>query len=592
MEPKSKTIRNLLWLIKPYHKYGRIYLVIFLLMGVFVIPVEEYIYVTLPRNIVNMLASGTPFIRVAIFTGVMLVINFLVTVLPTVFSPYLGKRGNEIALKINRDVYEQALKIDYKYIDQPDYYDKYSWALDEYKEQAKAARDLIRDFLTNVVSVSILFTLIVGSAPWILFLEIFKLGLDFFIAKQRNLTMIEYRKNLVPIQRRLSYVHRIFYQKEYSPYLRATSLRNLIFNSYDKSSEKSKDTIEFYNRKVAVWDIISDILFLIVQITIYVYIVYLIASGQIPEVGLFITLTISFYRLDERLTYILRAFTKGHELSLNSEKIQEFFNMESHIENVQENTLIPHSGPFSIELKNVFSSYPNTDFALKNINLKIEKGQKIAIVGHNGAGKTTLVKMLLRFYDVTEGGILINGENIELYNISALRKQIGVAFQNSQIYAASFADNIQLYRQLNQEEIFSITSDLELKTNLEQNNETLNLELTREFADDEIMLSGGEKQKIAIARIMGGDFGLLVLDEPSSALDPLSEYKLTQLLLSQANKTTTIMISHRLSTVRDADKIILVNYGNIEEVGTHQELMNLHGIYFDMFTKQAEKYLD
>ena len=211
-------------------------------------------------------------------------------------------------------------------------------------------------------------------------------------------------------------------------------------------------------------------------------------------------------------------------------------------------------------------------------------------MGENGAGKSTLLKLILRLYDVSSGQVMINGIDIRQYDIQKLRQRMGVAFQNSNIYALSYAENLQLYGERTQADLESITGSLDLDKVLEKNQADFTTEITREFSDSGMMLSGGEMQKMAIARIMGGGFGLLLLDEPSSALDPLSEYKLTNLLLGEANQTTTIIVSHRLSTVREADTILLMSDGKIKEKGSHDELMSMDGIYAEMFTKQSELY--
>jgi ATP-binding cassette subfamily B protein len=234
--------------------------------------------------------------------------------------------------------------------------------------------------------------------------------------------------------------------------------------------------------------------------------------------------------------------------------------------------------------------YENSGFGLKNINLKINSGEKIAVVGENGAGKSTLVKLLLRLYDVTDGDILINNISIKEYDIKSLRKRIGVAFQNPNVYALSFAENIELYNKTDENKLTEILEALGLNDILKKNNADFSVEVTKEFDENGIMLSGGEVQKIGLARLMTGNFGLLLLDEPSSALDPLAEYEMNKIILSHSNLSTTVMVAHRLSTIRDADRIILIEEGNIKEIGTHDELMKMNGRYCEMFTKQAENY--
>ena len=198
---------------------------------------------------------------------------------------------------------------------------------------------------------------------------------------------------------------------------------------------------------------------------------------------------------------------------------------------------------------------------------------------------------MLRLYDVSSGEILINGHSIKNYDVHALRQKIGVAFQNPNIYAMTFAENISLYNDVSDDKINRIAKQFDFNSVFTKNDAGYDAELTREFDQQGIILSGGEIQKVALARIMYGNFGLLLLDEPSSALDPIAEYKMSELILSAANKTTTIMVAHRLSTTRNADRIVLIDNGVIKEAGTHDELMLLHGKYYEMFTKQAENYI-
>ena len=198
----------------------------------------------------------------------------------------------------------------------------------------------------------------------------------------------------------------------------------------------------------------------------------------------------------------------------------------------------------------------------------------------------------MRFYDVDNGSIRINGIDIKSYDVNELRSRIGAAFQNSNIYAMSFSDNIGLYGSADDDTLEYIVNKTGLNNVLEKNHADITTEVTKEFDENGIELSGGEIQKMAIARLFTRDFGLLIFDEPSSALDPLSEYEMTKLILDGSNLTTTIIVAHRLSTIRNVDRIIVVDNGSIKETGTHDELMLLHGEYYEMFTKQAENYLD
>ena len=240
----------------------------------------------------------------------------------------------------------------------------------------------------------------------------------------------------------------------------------------------------------------------------------------------------------------------------------------------------------SLELRDVSFAYPESSFCLKHLNLKIEPGERIGIVGENGAGKSTLAKLLLRLYDPDSGQILYNGRPIGEWDVHELRKRVGIAFQDANLYALTLRENLQYYNleATDKQRLRALkTVGLDRLDDLEKT-------VSREFVEDGIMLSGGEIQKLALARLLMDDFGLMILDEPSSALDPLAEYKMTKLMFELSN-TTTIMIAHRLSTIRDADRIYLISDGEVTECGTHEELMSLDGKYAEMFRKQAENYV-
>jgi ATP-binding cassette subfamily B protein len=197
---------------------------------------------------------------------------------------------------------------------------------------------------------------------------------------------------------------------------------------------------------------------------------------------------------------------------------------------------------------------------------------------------------LLRLYDVSGGEVLINGRNIKDYDIHKLRLHIGVAFQDVRVLAMSLRDNLTVYHDMPDEGLAEVIHKLGLESVLEKAGGNLDTMVSREFTEDGVALSGGEAQRLTLARLFTGAFGLLVLDEPSSALDPLAEYKLMQIILDASNTATTLMIAHRLSTVREFDRIYHMEEGAIIESGTHEELMSAQGKYWEMFTRQAENY--
>jgi ATP-binding cassette subfamily B protein len=226
--------------------------------------------------------------------------------------------------------------------------------------------------------------------------------------------------------------------------------------------------------------------------------------------------------------------------------------------------------------------------------MKFEGGKTYALVGHNGAGKSTIIKLLLRFYDPTEGEILLNGRNIKEYNLQKYRALFATAFQDNRMFSMSVADNVTLGEDIPAEKREAIVTEALKLSGVYQKVMSLpqgiNTTLTREFDDQGAVLSGGEFQKIVVSRAFARRCPVKVFDEPSSALDPIAEYELNKAMESAAKGKTVFYISHRLSTTRDADRIIMLERGRIIEEGTHTELLARNGKYAEMWNAQAGKY--
>ncbi len=239
-------------------------------------------------------------------------------------------------------------------------------------------------------------------------------------------------------------------------------------------------------------------------------------------------------------------------------------------------------------VENVSFTYPGSDKpALENINLTIKPFEKIALVGYNGAGKTTLTNLLLRLYDPDEGSIEIDGEDIRDVTVKSHRDRFSVVYQDYQTYACTLGENVAMDVNPNRERAEKALKQSGFSKEVKNGTDT---ELLREFDKDGQMLSGGESQKAAIARVFYKRCPYAVLDEPSANLDPVAEYNLNRAMIKTAEDKTVIFISHRLSTTVNADRIYVMENVKIIESGIHAELMKMNGTYAYMFNLQAEKY--
>ena len=233
-------------------------------------------------------------------------------------------------------------------------------------------------------------------------------------------------------------------------------------------------------------------------------------------------------------------------------------------------------------------------YVLKNINLELKGNEKIALVGHNGAGKSTLIKLLLRLYDPTEGKITLDGVDIKDIKMKGYRDMFSVVFQDFKLIALPVSENV-LMRPPKQGDEEKIEQALKLSgayDRIMELKDGVNTVLTKEFSEDGAVLSVGEGQKIAIAHAFIKDAPYIILDEPTSALDPVAESEMYKNMMKVGENKGMVFISHRLSSAVGADRIYMLENGEVIECGTHKELMALDGKYADMFKKQAQNYVD
>ena len=249
--------------------------------------------------------------------------------------------------------------------------------------------------------------------------------------------------------------------------------------------------------------------------------------------------------------------------------------------------------PAALELKNVSFSYDGSDKkVLDNVNITVRPGEKIALVGHNGAGKSTLVKLFMRLYDPTEGTVTLNGEDIRSLKLKEYRDMFATVFQDCKPVALSVKENVIMGSSdgVSDERVIEALKNADVYEKICTLPDGINTPLTKEFYEHGAVLSGGESQKLALAHAFYKNSPFIVLDEPTSAMDPIAEYKMYERMAKLSESKGVIFISHRLSSAVVADRIYMLENGRVIESGTHKELMEQNGKYADMFRKQAENY--
>ncbi|MCI8961929.1 MAG: ABC transporter ATP-binding protein [Clostridia bacterium] len=305
--------------------------------------------------------------------------------------------------------------------------------------------------------------------------------------------------------------------------------------------------------------------------------VILMSNGEITigDITTFLMYTSIFTRPFNEITAILSELQTAFA---SSKRIDEFLNSENEIFEITSKDIIKIRG--NIEFKNVEFSYTKEPF-IKNFNLKVKTGEKIAIVGKTGAGKTTIVNLLMRFYEIDNGDIYIDGTNIKDIPIKELRDNIGIVLQDTKLFTETVKENIAYgLENISEEEIKRVSKLAKADSFIEKLPKKYNTIINNE------MLSEGEIQLITIARVMLRNPSILILDEATSNIDLITENKIQQSMLELMKGKTTFIIAHRLSTIQNADRILYLENGNIVEQGTHEELLSKKGKYFDLYTNQ------
>ena len=583
-------LRNNIFLFRLACKYAPLYVVLTVVDGV-IWGINNSIELYYTKILFDMIGNGTPFLKVLNLIIFMAVYNLLLFAYHYWYMKYkMPMIQKDLQYRLHTELFEKARYLDLSCYDDPEFYNDFIWSINESDTRVQKQLDdlgkLINRTVASVLVTGLIVTIHPILAAIILFFTVLRIVFQMWKAKE------DYKRaqDFVPLDRKTDYINRMFRLADCAKEIRLTRVSENLLHEHEKAIEEKKALVLKYAPKrywlsVATWGMMSlgdgvVILFLLYE---------LLVTGSIA-LGDFAAGVTAIWQLSWLLRDLMDRLVKSKEHALFVDKMKTFLSYQPKIVG---GTEIP--GKFeNIELRNVRFAYKD-DEILKGVSLKIHRGDKIALVGYNGAGKTTLVKLLMRLYDPTDGEILYNGINIKEYDLDAYRACIGAVFQDYKIFASTIAENVlaDIDDGTKRETVLTALQKSAFEEKLSTFAKGIDTELTREFYKDGTNLSGGEEQKIAIARVFAQPYELLIMDEPSSALDPISEYKLNHSIAESAADKTVIFISHRLSTTRHADRIYMFESGQVIESGTHDELVaNTNGKYYGIWHAQAQYYVE
>lgn len=488
-------------------------------------------------------------------------------------------------------IMQHAAILDLDQFEDSEFYDK----LERARQQTVGRTVLLSQVLSQLQDLITMVFLAAGLVvfnPWLILL-LFIAVIPAFIAESYiNDKEYSLSRSQTPERRELDYIRFIGASDETAKEVKIFNLSDFLIERFRHLSNKFFNANKPLIIKRSLWGTVFAILGSLGYYGAYIFIISRTIAGNL-SIGDLTFLAGSFRQLRSLLEGILSRFTTLSQGALYLKDFFDFFEIQPKIKMSENGRRFPTPIMQGFTFKNVGFRYTNSErWANRNLNFTLHAGEKLALVGENGAGKTTLVKLLARLYDPTEGSILLDGYDLREYDLAELRQQVGVIFQDYIRYQMTVSQNIaigNIYEKENRDLIVNAAKQSLADILIEKLPGKYDQALGKRF-NQGVELSGGEWQKIALARAYMKDAQLLILDEPTSALDARAEYEVFQRFSELTKGKTAVLISHRFSTVRMADRILVLEKGQLLESGSHEELLKKNGRYSELFNLQAMGY--
>ena len=493
---------------------------------------------------------------------------------------------------ISVQVMEQAAKLDLTTYEDPAYYDRLERARVQATDRLAMIQQMGRLF-QQIIMTLIWSAVLIYRSP-LMVLPLIAGVLPSFVG-ETHFAFLGYQKNFnqTPRKRIMDYLRQVGGSKESAKELKLFNLSDYFTGRFRELSQGIyEENVALANKRL-IWGGLLSLISTIGYYGAYIFAIYQAVSGQYPNIGAFVLVTQAIQQSSSNFQQAFSTASGIADQALFLTDLIAFFEIKPTVQNKPNALPAPKPIRRGFEFRNVSFAYPGTQrMVLKDFNFSIEPGERIALIGENGQGKTTVVKLITRLYDPTEGQILLDGVDLRDYSVEDLHREMGVIFQDFMRYEMTVKENIGVGHveiPHTEEEITAAAEKslaAEVVRKLAGGYEQM---LGRRFVSG-VDLSGGEWQRIALARAYLRNAQLLILDEPTAALDAKSELEVFERFAELTAGKMALLISHRFSTVRMADRIVVLAGGKLVEEGTHQQLMALGGRYAEMFEMQAASY--
>lgn len=553
--------------------------------------IQPFVAIIVSPLIISELLGERDITRLLVYAAILAVagplLSFIGSWLGIVDEKYGEKFDNYFTEEMSRKVMELDFQVteDKKALDQVE---AARTGMSWYSGGVLGIFSPLFEIIGQIIKICGTVVLIAINAPLLFLITLIVVIINSLIQNKQNKIEIEGFKGLSKLNRAFGYYGWQLADFKYGKDIRLYGAKGLMVERWDKYTDESIGNWTGNADKQHPLDHLKNVLSVARDIVSYLYLGVMVLSGGI-SIAIFtqmIAASSTFNSSMGSLLFMLQDIVKKCNYAYDYVKFADFpAAIEKGSRHIEE-------GDHTVEFRNVSFTYPNTDVeVLKGVNVTLRQGEHLSVVGLNGAGKTTFVKLLCRLYDPTEGEILLDGVNIKEYDYNEYMNLFSPVFQDFKLFAFSIKENIVLDDDCSDEKLRGLIEQVGLGDkidSLEKGTETM---LFKSFDENGIEPSGGEQQKMAIARALYKKAPVVILDEPTAALDPVAEYDIYRQFDSLVGGKTAIYISHRLSSCKFCDRIAVFSEGKIMEYGTHDDLVDLdNGIYAEMFKAQAQYY--
>ena len=560
------------------------------------------------QNIISarLIAETTGNAYVAVFWGSMvmflLVFYFIYKILNQVINrlntAVTRIAGEKVVRHVKLSIMNKAKEVDISDFDRPEFYERLENANREAGMRPISILSSTFDAISKFISLaSYIIVLVTAPDMWwtaiVMVLVSVPTAVISFSYRRKNYMYMRYRSK---DRRQMNYYSDIMVNKDMVKEIRMFDLGDRFTERFDKVFEGYYDGIRKLIVKENFWQITVTVISSIFNCLFFGMIAYQVFSGRI-QIGDYSLYTGALTSIASTVASLISVSASVYEGTLFVDNLISFMKVEPTVIAATDTPeKVSHGCAHTIEFKNVSFRYPGgRRDVLKNINLTIRPGETAVLVGLNGAGKTTFIKLLTRLYDPTSGEILLDGKNLKEYDVKDLYSMFGIIFQDFGKYAVDVAENIRfgdIYGEHDDGDVARAAKNANAEDFIARLPNGYDTPLMRYFEPNGIELSIGQWQKLAIARAFYSTSDILILDEPTASLDPIAEQEIFNQFDMLRKDKTTIFVSHRLSSATVATKIIVLEYGELIEEGTHRELMEKKGKYYELFSTQAKRYIE